>query len=220
MKKKVVAMIPVKLNNERLPGKNTKILGDKPLCAYLFDTVLKTKNVDEIYVFCSNDSFREYVPEGIHFLKRPAELDQPQVKGLQIVDYFVNTVDADIYALMHVTQPFITAETIDAAVAEVVGGAYDSAIAAKEVKEYLWYKGEPVNYNPGDIARTQDLVPAYIESELFVFEKDVFVKHGRRIGFKPYIHGIDWKQAVSIDTPEDFEMARAVVAMEKSDLEG
>ena len=28
---KIVAVMPIKMNNERLPGKNTKILGGKPL---------------------------------------------------------------------------------------------------------------------------------------------------------------------------------------------
>lgn len=32
---KIVAMVPIKLKNERLPNKNTKILGDKPLVRYI-----------------------------------------------------------------------------------------------------------------------------------------------------------------------------------------
>ena len=27
----IIAIMPIKLQNERLPGKNTKLLGDKPL---------------------------------------------------------------------------------------------------------------------------------------------------------------------------------------------
>ena len=36
---KTVGFIPVKLNNVRLPGKNTRELGGRALCSYLFDTV-------------------------------------------------------------------------------------------------------------------------------------------------------------------------------------
>ncbi len=32
---KTVAMMPIKLHNERLPGKNTMILGGKPLLQYV-----------------------------------------------------------------------------------------------------------------------------------------------------------------------------------------
>ena len=83
--KKTVGMIPIKLTNQRLPGKNTKMLGDKPLCRYLFETLKDVTSLDEIYVFCSDDALRPFVPDYITFLKRPAELDAPLVKGLQII---------------------------------------------------------------------------------------------------------------------------------------
>ena len=47
---KIVAVMPIKLNNERLPGKNTKILGDKPLLRYELDTLLKIKELESINV--------------------------------------------------------------------------------------------------------------------------------------------------------------------------
>ena len=34
---KIVSFIPIKLNNQRLPGKNLMDLEGKPLCNYLFD---------------------------------------------------------------------------------------------------------------------------------------------------------------------------------------
>ena len=37
---KIVSIIPIKTNNERLPGKNTKILGDVPLITYVQKLVL------------------------------------------------------------------------------------------------------------------------------------------------------------------------------------
>ena len=43
---KIVAVMPIKMNNERLPGKNTKILGDKPLLRYELDTLLKIKELE------------------------------------------------------------------------------------------------------------------------------------------------------------------------------
>ena len=41
---KTVAIIPMKLNNERLPNKNTKELKNgKPLCSYILNTITKVK---------------------------------------------------------------------------------------------------------------------------------------------------------------------------------
>ena len=79
--KKVVAIIPIKLHNQRLPGKNIKPLGDKVLCQYLFETVKSVINIEETYVFCSDEAITQYIPTGIKFLKRPSELDEDMVKS-------------------------------------------------------------------------------------------------------------------------------------------
>ena len=54
---RVVAFVPVKLNNERLPGKNTKAFdGGKPLIQYILNTLKETRGIDEIYVYCSEEA--------------------------------------------------------------------------------------------------------------------------------------------------------------------
>ena len=210
---RVVGMIPIKLRNQRLPGKNTRVLGDKVLCEYLFDTVKDIKNLDEVYVFCSDESICQYIPNGIKFLKRSEELDSDSIKSKDIISSFINQVDADIYALMHVTQPFIKKESLESAIDRVINEDYDSAFTAHEIREFTWFKGEPLNYSFDNVVRTQELEPVYTEGELFVFRKDVFTKMGRRIGKKPYIHPISWMENVCIDDINDFQLAEAVVAL-------
>ena len=36
---KVIAIMPIKLKNERCPGKNTRMLGNKPLLQYELDSL-------------------------------------------------------------------------------------------------------------------------------------------------------------------------------------
>ena len=97
-KKKVVAFVPMKLNNERLPGKNTKAFnGGKPLLTYILDTLTKVKGVDEAYVYCSNDEVKKYLPDGIKFLKRSESLDTSSTLIIDVLKAFAEDVDADIY---------------------------------------------------------------------------------------------------------------------------
>ena len=212
---KTVGFIPVKLNNVRLPGKNTRELGGRALCSYLFDTVRKVHGLDEIYVICSDPAFQSYVPEGITFLRRPKELDEPTIKSKDILNWFTGTIDADVYALMHVTEPFIKAATIQTSVQKVIEEGYDSAFAAREIKEFSWYQGNPINYSFENVILTQNLEPVYVEGELYVFRKEVFTKLGRRIGVKPYIHPLEWREGICIDDLDDFEMAEAVLTMDQ-----
>lgn len=210
---KVALFIPIKLNNQRLPGKNILDLDGKPVCEYLFETINTIDGIHEKYVYCSDEAIASYIPEGIQFLKRDSRLDDYMTKGLDIIEAFVNDVEADIYIITHVTQPFTKAESIEKALQKVVSGEYDSAFSAVALQDYMWYRGKPFNYNMKDIIRTQDLEPIYMETgAFFIFTKEVFMELHQRIGNHPYIYEIDQFEAVDIDTKEDFEFAEAVAA--------
>lgn len=126
---KIVSFIPIKLNNQRLPGKNIMELEGRPLCGYLFDTINKVSTIQEKYVYCSDEKIKKYIPDGIKFLKRDAHLDGFQIRGLEIIEKFVQDVDADIYVLTHVTQPFTKPESIRIALDKVINEGYDSAFS-------------------------------------------------------------------------------------------
>ncbi|MCD8290427.1 MAG: acylneuraminate cytidylyltransferase family protein [Prevotella sp.] len=208
---RIVSFIPIKLNNQRLPGKNLLPLNGKPTCQYIFETIKTVEEIDEKYVYCSDESIKEYMPDGLTFLKRDTYLDGFNVKGLEIIDRFVKDVDADIYVLTHVTQPFTKAESIRNALEKVMSGEYDSAFSAVALQDYMWMNGKPFNYDMKDIVRTQDLTPIYKETgAFFIFRKEVFTELGQRIGNHPYIYEIDQFEAVDIDTAEDFEFAKVV----------
>lgn len=209
---KIVAIMPIKLNNERLPGKNTKILGKKPLIQYELDNLLETNLIDSINVYCSDETVCKFLPIGINFIKRPAVLDLPTSNFSQIFESFMNTVDADIYVYAHATAPFITAEIMKQCINAVVSGEYDSAFCASKIQDYLWQDGEPLNFDATNIPRSQDLKSIYREtSGVYVFKKEVFEKYRRRIGLKPFVKEVSFKEAVDINNPEDFDLARALV---------
>ena len=208
---KIVSFIPIKLNNQRLPGKNIMELEGRPLCGYLFDTINKVSTIQEKYVYCSDEKIKKYIPDGIKFLKRDAHLDGFQIRGLEIIEKFVLDVDADIYFLTHLTQPFTKPESIRIALDKVINEGYDSAFSCTKMQDYCWYKDKPFNYNMKDIVMTQELEPIYKETGgFFIFRKEVFTKMHQRIGENPYMCVVDDFEAVDIDEPEDFEFAKAV----------
>ena len=212
---KVVAVMPIKLKNERCPGKNTRMLGGKPLMQYELDNLKATGLCDEINVYCSSEDVIPYIPEGVNFLKRPAELDLPTSNFNQIFSTFIKEKDADIYVFAHATAPFITIQTMKECIEAVKSGEYDSAFCAEKIQTFLWKNGEPLNFDASNLPRTQDLEPIYQEtSGVYVFTKEVFLKYGRRIGINTFIKCVGFKETVDIDNPEDFELAEALVNIE------
>lgn len=209
---KTIGMMPIKLHNERLPGKNIKMLGGKPLLQYELDNLLATGLLDEIYVYCSSEDVIPFLPQGVTFLKRPEYLDLPTSNFTQFFDAFMREQDADIYILAHATAPFITVDTMRECIEAVQNGAYDSAFCAQSIQTFLWQGGKPLNFNPVNLPRTQDLQPVYQEtSGVYVFTKEVFQKHRRRIGNKPYIKCVSFKEAIDIDNPDDFRLAETLL---------
>ena len=208
---KVVSFIPIKLNNQRLPGKNTLLLDGRPLCEYIFDSINAVDTIDEKYVYCSDESIKKFMPVGLKFLKRDTYLDGFQIKGLEIIEHFIRDVDADIYVLTHVTQPFTKSKSIKKALDKVISGKYDSAFSAVAMQDYFWMNGKPLNYDMRDIPRSQDLEPIYMETgAFFIFRKEVYTELGQRIGKNPYICEVDRFEAIDIDDAADFEFARTV----------
>ncbi len=212
---KVVAFVPIKLNSQRLPNKNILPLAGHPLCWHICKTLTLTKGIDEVYVYCSDPTVNEYIPDGVIFKRRDKRLDGDLVKGFEIYNSFINEIDADIYVLAHTTSPFVRVSSIENALTRVISGDFDSAFSAQKVQTFAWYKGQPINYDLNDVPRTQDLEPIWVEtSAFFIFMKEIFTVHNRRIGFTPYIQMVSGMEAIDIDEKKDYEMACRFVEAE------
>ena len=209
---KIVAIVPMKLNNKRLPQKNTKsFTNGAPLCTYILNTLKKVDKIEEIYVYCSNPDIREFLPEGVKYLKRSQNLDQDTTSMTEVLYCFAQDVDADIYVMTHTTAPFISEESISKGLDAVLSGEYDSSFAAKKLQDFLWKDGRPFNYALDNIPRTQDLDTMYEEtSGFYVYEKSVMTEKHRRIGDNPFIVEVGEIESVDIDEPEDFMIADAI----------
>lgn len=209
---KVVAFVPIRLNSKRVVGKNLKMLGGKPLMCYILDTLANIKKIDEVYVYCSQESIKEYLPEGVKFLKRPEYLDRDETLGKEIYEEFTKTIDADIYILAHTTSPFMKEETVENALDKILNEGYDSAFSCEKIQTFTWYDGKPLNYDLKEIPRTQTIEPIYVEtSAFFMFKRGIWKVHKQRIGFKPYMAQVDKIEGVDIDWPEDFEFAERIL---------
>ena len=210
---KTVAFVPIRLNSQRVAGKNLRPLGGEPLMCHILKTLTEVEAIDEVYVYCSDESIRKLLPEGVRLLRRDASLDRDTTLGREIYDAFTAEIEADIYVLAHATSPFIRAATLAEALGKVQSGEYDSAFSAERIQTFAWFEGRPLNYRLDDIPRTQTLEPVYIAtSALFIFPRELWGGRGRRIGDRPWMAVVDRIEGLDIDYPEDFAMAEIIAA--------
>lgn len=215
---KVVAWVPIKMNNERLPGKNILPLGGKPLCQHVLGELQKLDGIEGVYAFCSEPELDQYLPDGVSRIDRDVSLNSFQTKINDVILAFAKHIDADIYVYAQVTSPFLKKEKIEEGLNAVLSGEYDSALSVKVLRDFLWKdKTQPINYDPSNIARTQDLAPYYQETGgFYIYRKELITEHHRRTGFKPYLTELSEIESVDIDYREDYELAQAIILRDKN----
>lgn len=209
---KTVAFVPIKLNNQRAPGKNLKRFGDgTPLITYFLKTLKAVRGIDELYVFCSSDEIKEYLVDGVVYLKRPSFLDTQEATPQDIIREFMKLVDADTYMVAHCTSPFVSVQHFEECIEAVNERGFDSSFTTEKIQKLLWKDGHPLNFIAECVPRTQDLEAIYAEvSAAYVFSRETFLKYNRRIGLNPHLTIVTGLECVDIDYPEDFEIANAI----------
>jgi len=123
----------------------------------------------------------------------------------------VYSVDADIYIQLLGTSPFIKIETINKAI-EILktNEDYDSVIAIRKEKLYLWENGT-TKYDINHIPNSSELEDTIIESMgLYVVRREAALKTEKRIGEKPYLLELNATEAIDVNWPEDFELANLI----------
>ena len=209
--------IIIKEHSERVANKNFLDLGGKPLYKHLLD---KLKGED---VFIDTDSEKLYESlknSEVTCYKRSTECINLEVDSsfkvspaLKMIGNFLEkyvTDENEIIVTPHVTSPFIKLSTIKDA-AEKLNEGCDSVLACTEHKEFAYFKGKPVNFNPEVIQKTQDLEPVIMgNGAFFIFTKKIFKENNNRTGQNPYFYPITFPESVEIDNEPDFKLARGV----------
>jgi len=209
MNLRVCAIVPLKVESQRLPNKNFLQLVDKPLAHYIFDTLLAVESLDKVYAYCSDPRLMDLLPAGVHWLPRLKQLDGNDVRANELFQGAVSQVSEDLIVLAQIPGPFVSPKTVEKCVSALRGGLYRSALTVRSHQTYAWYESKPLNYTPETIMRTQDLSPVLVEtSGIYAFWRADYLRNGTRISEPVELVQVSELEAVDIDTPEDFEWAQ------------
>ncbi len=215
IKMTISAIIPIKYNSSRIPGKNFKIMNDKPLFYYIINTLLECNIIENIILNIDDDSIKTKILEHfssnkIIFHMRPDNLRGDDVSTNNLIkDTLLNTeVKSDIFLQTHVTNPLLSQKTILKAIDtfNTPQNGNDSLFTVKTLYTRLYDKNsKAINHDPNNLIPTQDLDPLYEENScLYIFKKEKFLETGKRIGKKPFLFKMNDLESQDIDWPEDF----------------
>jgi CMP-N-acetylneuraminic acid synthetase len=225
-----IALLPMKAHSARVSGKNFREFAGKPLFRWILDALLEVKELDRIVI---NTDARDILAEkGLVDTGRILIRDRkPEICGdfvsmnLVIADDLEN-VQADAYVMTHTTNPLLSAGTIRAAIGSyqsaVVSGAHDSLFTVNKFQTRFYRAdGSPVNHDPNNLIRTQDLEPWFEEnSNLYIFSRDSFTATNARIGKKPILFETPRAESADIDDQEGWDIAETLAKAGQKKLEG
>ena len=222
--KSYLALIPARGGSKGLPGKNVKVLGDKPLIAWSIQAAKQSRYIDDVLVSTDDEQIAQVAKQygaDVPFM-RPATIASDSAKMMDVIDHAYRFLAQagktyDFLVLLQPTSPFRHAKHIDEAIelrhqrhADVILGMIEAEHSP------LLYNKLPVDGNMNNFYSThlqhlnrQDMEKYYrLNGAIYVARFDELLASQRWIGEKTYAYIMERRHSVDIDHLEDFLFAQ------------
>lgn len=223
---KNIAFIPVRGGSKGLPGKNIRLICNKPLVAWSIEQALNSQLIDEVYVStdCENiaaiaESFGAKIP----FL-RPSSISGDKATTESAMLHFCqwlveHSIAADNIVLLQATSPIRARGRLDQALKIFEAHHYDSLLSVSDSHRFFWRKnsnGQPLaEYDFINRPRRQDINEEdrrYMETgSFYISEIDGFMAAKNRLFGKVGFCVTPENESYEIDTLTDFKICEILL---------
>ncbi len=228
--KRILGVITARGGSKGIPGKNIKLLGDKPLIAYTIDSAKKSKLITDLIVSTDDPEIAEVCKKygaSVPFL-RPKELAEDKTPHVPVMQHAVNFFEkennckVDIVVVLQPTSPFRTAEDLDKTLEKLIETGADSAVSLVEISENHPMKIKKLEgdrvlaYSIEEVegTRRQDLPTAYKRSgAVYAMTREILMDKNKLYG--DFITGVVVPQERSVDIDEPFDWIKTEYMLQK-----
>lgn len=221
---KLVALLPMKAHSARVKSKNFRDIAGKPLFRWILESLLAVPDIEKIVI---NTDAREILSENglndgdedgrVMIRDRKPQICGDFVSMNLVLEDDVRNVDSDAYFMTHTTNPLLEPDTIGEMWGQYKNGianqGKDSLFTVNKLQTRFYTpEGAPINHDPDNLIRTQDLDPYMEENSVgYFFSKPSFLSTGARIGTNPILFETPPLESVDIDEPSDWYMAESLL---------
>lgn len=225
---RILALITARGGSKRLPGKNIRVLGGKPLLVWSIDAIAGISGICDVLVSTEDSAIADVAREAGALVPwlRPVELATDTATSAAVALHALEWYERDQGAidgllLLQPTTPFRRRETIDRGISMFAQSNHRTVISVSEVDSHpMWcVKLEGDSMRPfvdggGLHLRSQELPPAYVINGAFYLISPVELRRHQAFysdAMVPLV--IDRpEEAIDIDTDFDWKIAEAIVA--------
>ena len=219
----ILYIIPARGGSKGLPGKNIRLLRDKPLIAYSIDAARNSKYEGTILVSTDDkaiaDIAKQYGAE-VPFI-RPAELSNDCAATTDVIFHTINYYkehnrNFDLIILLQPTSPLRISEDIDNAIKLMMEKKAEAIVSVCEAEHHpLWANTLPADGSMRSFIREEikgknrQQLPQYyrLNGAIYISTIEALTKHKSFIHDKTIAFQMPIERSVDIDNEIDFKLA-------------
>ena len=210
--KKIVAVIPVRKGSQRVKNKNFKKFNNKNLLIYKILTLKKVKYLDDIIVNTDSDKAISIAKKlGVSFFKRDSYFASSKCPNSDFWANIATTTKSRYILFTHCTNPLINFQTYQKTIKIFFSlnlKKYNSLNTVSDVKEFLFLKNKPINFNLNKAPNSQNLPPLVkLNLAINILSTDYMKNNRTIIGNKPFFYKLDQVEGHDINTEYEFQFA-------------
>ena len=218
---KILIVIPARGGSKRIPRKNVRIMNGKPLILYSIENAKRLARDYNVDICVSTDDEElAGIAEGskVDIIWRDERLSADNITLDPVVFDALMKMERekgdtyDIVITMQATSPTLRASTLMHAVKRFIDSDLDTMISCVNRPHLSWTERDGrIVKNYEKRLNSQELPSNYLESGAFVITRRGCVTENTRIGDNITVFETDPKEAVDIDSEEDWIAAESIL---------
>ncbi len=216
MEKTITAIVPVKGNSSRLPGKNILPFGKSNLLIHKLEQLKQVPEITDIIVSSDSDVMLKMAENvGVKVMKRPEKYANESVPFGEFLSYLCDILPNEHILWACVTSPLVDSKLYRKAIAtyfDNLNKGYDSLITLNPMQSFYLDKNGPINFETGlNHKNSEYLDPIYhFTNGINIAPKRQIAKWHYNYGPNPYKLMVNKREAIDIDDIYDYVQALAM----------
>jgi CMP-N,N'-diacetyllegionaminic acid synthase len=226
--RRVLGLIPARGGSKGIPGKNTALLGGRPLIAWTIAAATASRSIDEVVVTTDDEEIAAAAKQAgarVPF-RRPAELATDDAHMTDVIAHALETLEGSgetfgWLALLQPTSPLRESRHVDEAFARL-GGTHGSAVVSVCEAEHspAWLGHLPEDGRMSDFiapaagrANRQELGRYFrLNGAIYLADVAYWRVQAGFLGPETFAYVMPAEASVDVDAPLDLEFAEFLLA--------
>ena len=195
----------------RVPNKSIRKFSDSSLLEIKVCQLQEIDKLNAIYVNSESPEILDIARSaGASVIKRDPNFSTNEISINKVYKHLAETTPCENILFAHLTSPLVKVSTLSECYERYVNlpKGYDSLATVTELHKFLWFADKPINYDPDDMPRSQDLPSYYMLNFAYnILPRNLMIERENIVGraFFPYF--LDDVESVDVDTELEFHMA-------------